>query len=110
MGKTEGWFSELADGRLEVLLRADGHKLRASGRWSSGRCQITARWTPTPPTTSNARLVAMAATADDVRVRLRSLGQRRRRLRTREEELSDEVTEALREAVDVISVAEASRL
>jgi hypothetical protein len=31
MGKTEGWFSELADGRLEVLLRADGHKLRASG-------------------------------------------------------------------------------
>lgn len=52
----------------------------------------------------------MAATADDVRVRLRSLGQRRRRLRTREEELSDEVTQALREAVDVISVAEASRL
>lgn len=59
---------------------------------------------------STARLDAMAATADDVRVRLRSLGQRRRRLRTREEELSDEVTQALREAVDVISVAEASRL
>lgn len=52
----------------------------------------------------------MDSTADEVRFRLRSLGQRRRRLREREEELSEEVTDALRDAVDVISVAEASRL
>lgn len=31
MGKAEGWFSELEDDRLEVFLKTDGHKLRASG-------------------------------------------------------------------------------
>lgn len=50
------------------------------------------------------------ASAADVRIKLQTLGQRRRRLKAREDELSDEVTTALKDASGVISVAEASRL